>query len=134
MFLDAVQMLDAEGAGACQGDFDNFVHLSVLQNQIAKRRVGRRYMIKTVFYAYWTCARSYVFNSIRHFVVARRRLDIGHRAARNRPHHQLNAFAPSLAHVVDVRRIGQALRVGDQPVEEGVVERLVDQAGARPCS
>ena len=60
--------------------------------------------------------------------------DIGHRAARNEPHHKLDAFRSRLAHIFDVGRLRQADRVIDQPVEECVVPFLVDEPGARPLN
>ncbi|MNV55261.1 hypothetical protein D3C71_1474910 [compost metagenome] len=55
---------------------------------------------------------------------------IGHRATRDEPHHQLDALAARLAHIVDVRDAGSGLGVVDELVEEGVVKLFVDEAGA----
>ena len=57
---------------------------------------------------------------------------VGHGAAGDQPHHQLDALRPRFAHVVDVRLVGQRDRIGDQVVEEGRVEVAVDEAGAGP--
>ena len=47
--LDAVQVFDAEGTGAGQGDFDGFAHFKlILQNQVAHGRVGCGHMVETV--------------------------------------------------------------------------------------
>ncbi len=56
---------------------------------------------------------------------------VAHGATGDQPHHQLDAFAAGLAHIVDVRHGRLALGVGDQPIEERIVELAVDQPGAR---
>src|SRR5437764_72026 len=58
--------------------------------------------------------------------------EVGHRAARDQPHHEFDAFAAGFAHIVDMRHGRLPLRVGDHAVQELVVEVLVDQAGPRP--
>src|SRR5690606_15020017 len=87
----------------------------VLEDQVPDRRVRRGHVVEAVNDLRWLAAR-----------------DVGHRAARDQPHHQLDALGAGLANVVDVRHGRQSLRIGDQPVEEGVVELAVDQPGARP--
>src|SRR5215210_2468061 len=59
-------------------------------------------------------------------------IDVVHGAARDQPHHQLDALAAGLADVIDVRHGGQSLGIGDQAVEEILIEILVDQPRARP--
>ena len=58
--------------------------------------------------------------------------DIRHGAARNQPHHELDAFRSRLADIFDVGRLREANGIIDQPVEESVVPCLVDEPGARP--
>jgi hypothetical protein len=53
------------------------------------------------------------------------------RAAHDEPHHHLDAFGAGLAHVIDVRNLGELLRVLGQIIEEVLVPFAVDQAGAR---
>jgi len=57
---------------------------------------------------------------------------VGHRAAGDQPHHQLDALRAGFAHVLDVRHLREARRIGDETVEEGIVPFAVDEAGARP--
>src|SRR5689334_621024 len=75
-------------------------------------------------------ARGHVVESVPH-----RRLfsapQIAHRAARDQPHHELDAFAAGLAHIFEMRHLRQPVGVVDQPVEEFGVPFLVDQPGAR---
>src|SRR4051812_14081308 len=59
------------------------------------------------------------------------RLRVGHRAAGDQPHDQLNAFRTGLAHVVDVRLFGEPYRIGDELVHESFVELLIDESGSR---
>src|SRR5215831_15765297 len=54
-----------------------------------------------------------------------------HGAAHDQLHDQLDPLGARLAHVLDVRHQCQVVRVADQPVEERVVERGVDEPGAR---
>src|SRR5262245_48966678 len=92
-----------------------WIVMSVLQDQVSDGRVRRRHMVEAV----------------RH--LGRRTTgEVGHRTARDQPHHQLDALAAGLAHVLDVWHLRQAGRVIDQTVEEAVVPLLVDQAGTRP--
>ena len=58
-------------------------------------------------------------------------LDVRHRATRDQPHDQLNAFAAGFAHVVDVRNGRSSQRIGNQLVQEHLVKVFVDQACAR---
>ena len=83
--------------------------------EMPDRGVGRRDMIEPV----------------RHFRLRAASDDIGHRAARDQPHHELDAFRSRLADIFDVRHLREALGVVDQPVEEVVIPLLVDEAGAR---
>src|SRR5262245_62058940 len=55
---------------------------------------------------------------------------IGHRAASNQPHDQLDPLAPRFAHVVDVRRFRETPRVVNQTVQKTRVPLAIDQ----PCS
>src|SRR5574343_1611851 len=58
-------------------------------------------------------------------------VDIGHGATGDQPHHQFNAFAAGLAHVVGVRHVGASHRVVDHQVQPVVVPLAVDQARTR---
>src|SRR5664279_1071875 len=92
----------------------------VLQDQMADGGVARRHVIEAM--------------RDRRLRGAGRRVarDVGHRASRDEPHHELDPLGAGLAHVVDVRQARQALGVGDQAVEKAVVPLLVDEAGTRP--
>src|SRR5271157_1641508 len=86
----------------------------VLQHEMADRSVRRRNMVESVRHPRLRAAG-----------------DIRHRAARDQPHHKLNAFRTRLADIFDVRHLREVLGVVDQLVEEHVVPLPVDQAGAR---
>jgi hypothetical protein len=107
MWLDAVEVLDAEGAGTGQCDLMVMARLPYREfsedSRVGRthRRVRGGHMVEAVRDA-GACAAGRV----------------GHRAARDQPHHELDAFAAGLAHVVDVRHLRQAGGVGDQAVEE----------------
>src|SRR6185437_14375460 len=75
----------------------------VLQNQMADRGVAGGHMIEAVPH--------------------RRRLaaiDIVHGAAGDQPHHEFNALAAGLAHIVNMRHGREPLGIGDQAIEEGL--------------
>src|ERR1700752_548800 len=75
-------------------------------------------------------ARGHVVEAVPH-----RRLlaapQIAHRAARDQPHHELDALAAGFTDIFEMRHLRQPLGIVDQPVEELGVPFLVDQAGAR---
>src|SRR5262245_49240333 len=86
----------------------------VLQDQMADSGVARGHMVEAV-------------SDLRLLAA----IDVVHRAARDQPHHELDAFAAGLAHIIDMRQPGERIRIVDQAIEEGVVPFAVDQAGAR---
>src|ERR1700733_15720878 len=60
-------------------------------------------------------------------------VDLGaHGTAHDQLHDQLDSLGAGFAHVLDVRHESEVVRVGDQPVEERVVELRVDEARAGP--
>ncbi len=56
---------------------------------------------------------------------------VSERAAHDQPHHHLDPFGAGLAHVVEMRDLGELHRILGQVVEEILVPLAVDQAGAR---
>ena len=64
----------------------------ILQNEVTDRGVGRRDMIEAV-------------RDFRLWAVSD---DIRHRATRNEPHHEFDAFGSRLADIFDVGRLRQA--------------------------
>src|SRR5580700_6319127 len=44
------------------------------------------------------------------------------RAARNEPHHQLDAFRARFAHILKMRNLDERLRIRGEAIEEAVVE------------
>src|SRR5271170_2240082 len=69
----------------------------------------------------------------RDMVEAVQLLDLGaHGAPHDQLHDQLDPLGARFADVLDVRHERQVVRVADQPVEERVVERGVDEARAGP--
>ena len=86
----------------------------LLQNQVTDRRVRSRYMVKAVGDS--------GLGTTSH---------IGHGTPRDQPHHHLNPLRAGFAYVVDMRQLCQPGRVGDQAVQKGVVEFLVDQPRTR---
>src|SRR4051812_11780996 len=86
----------------------------ILQDKMANGRVARGHMVEPMQHLRLGTA-----------------IDIAHRAARDQPHHELDALAAGLAHIIDMRHLRQAIRVVDQPIKEGVVPFPVDQAGTR---
>src|SRR5262249_28296971 len=90
------------------------VSRGVFQNEMPDRGVGRGDMIEPV-------------RNLRLWAAGD---DIRHRAARNQPHHEFDPFRSRLPDVFEIWGLRQANGVIDQPVEEGVVPFLVDQAGA----
>src|SRR5689334_2227580 len=58
----------------------------VLQDQVADRRVAGRHMVEAVPHRRLPAA-----------------VDVAHRAARDQPHHEFDALAAGLAHIVDMR-------------------------------
>src|SRR5215468_3086584 len=86
----------------------------VLQDQMADGGVARRHVVESVPH--------------RRLLAAP---EIAHRAARDQPHHELDALAAGFAHIFEMRHLRQAIGIVDQPVQESLVPLLVDQAGAR---
>src|SRR3954447_3014043 len=82
---------------------------------MADGRVAGRYVIKSVRNC-WRAAAG----------------GVGHRAARDEPHHQLDRLAAGLAHVVDVRHPRESGGGREQAIDEAGVPFLVDEAGAGP--
>src|SRR5450756_2821205 len=87
----------------------------VLQNQMAHRGVAGGHMVEAMPHGRRLAA-----------------IDVAHRATGDQPHHQFDALAAGLAHIVDMRHGREPLGIGNQPIEEGGVELPVDQPGARP--
>src|SRR5688500_12189802 len=59
-------------------------------------------------------------------------VDVRHRAACDEPHHELDALAAGLTHVIEVWDLGQRRRLVDQAIEKALVPLLVDQPRPRP--
>jgi hypothetical protein len=113
--LDAVEVLHPERAGARERDIDRLVvHCRILQDEMADGRVRRGHVIEAM--------RDLGLGPAR---------DVGHRAARDQPHHELDAFRSRLAHIFDVTDLRQSVRVVDEAIEELVVPLGVDEARAR---
>ncbi len=53
-------------------------------------------------------------------------------ATHDEPHHELDPFGPRLAQIFDMRHPAEAIGIGDQVLEIGLVERLVDEPGPGP--
>src|SRR5215475_292743 len=87
----------------------------VLQDEVADSGIARRHVIKAVPDGRLPAA-----------------VDVAHRRARDQPHHELDALAAGFPHIVDMRHRGELLGIGDNAVEECLIELLVDQPGARP--
>src|SRR5450759_295679 len=87
----------------------------VLQNQMAHGGVAGRHVVEAMPDGWRLAA-----------------IDIAHGAMSDQPHHQFDALTAGLADVIDMRHGGEPLGISDQAIEEGVVELLVDQPGARP--
>src|SRR5690349_6230690 len=86
----------------------------VLQDEMADGGVARRHVVEAMPH--------------RRLLAAP---EVAHRAARNQPHHQLDALGAGFAHVLKMRNFRQAVGIVDQPIQESLVPLLVDQAGAR---
>src|SRR5664279_2722009 len=86
----------------------------VLQDQVADGGVARRHMIEPMPDGRLLAT-----------------TDVAHGAARDQPHHEFDALAAGFADVIDMRHLGEPVRIVDQAIEEHLVELLVDQAGAR---
>src|SRR6478672_2712058 len=87
----------------------------ILQNQMAHGGVAGGHMIEAMQHLWRLAA-----------------IHIAHGAARDQPHHQFDSLAAGFADIVDMRHGGEPFGIGNQPIEERLVEFLVNQPGARP--